>query len=282
MPPSNPLRAVIAGVVVTAALALVPSATAESTLSQNWAGYAVHGTTFQWVSASWRQPRPSCQAGQTRYSAMWVGLGGYSLTSAALEQVGTELDCNRGQATSSAWYELVPGPSHTLALPVRPGDLVAASVSAVDGKLTVAINDVTRHRSFRQTFTPTTLDVTSAEWILEAPSSCVAGTVFCRTLPLADFKQANFSNVRAQAADGTVGGIVNSAWQRTKIVLGPGGTQFVTDTEGGGAIGTAQPSGLSGSGSSFSINYHQQRGPTPELYGMRMPSGRQSIVHPGR
>lgn len=266
----------------TAALALAPSASADTTLSQNWSGYAVHGTNFQWVSASWRQPRPVCAAGQTRYSAMWVGLGGYSLTSGALEQVGTELDCLRGRAASSAWYELVPGPSHTLAMAVRPGDLLAASVSAVGGRVTVAINDVTRHRSFRQTFTPTTFDVSSAEWILEAPSSCVAGTVFCQTLPLANFGRATFSKVRAQATDGTVGGIVSSAWQQTKIVLGPGGTQFVINAGGGGAIGTASPTGLSGSGSSFSISYHQQRGPTPELYGSRMPSGPRTIVHPGR
>lgn len=282
LPLANPLRALALAVVLTALLGLAPSAGAASTLSQNWAGYAVHGTNFQRVSARWRQPRPVCPAGQTRYSAMWTGLGGYSLTSEAVEQVGTELDCHQGHATSSAWYELVPGPSHTLSIGVRPGDLIAANVSAVGGRVTVAIKNLTRHRSFLRTFTPSTLDVSSAEWILEAPSSCVSGTVFCRTLPLTDFNQASFSNTRAQAASGTVGGIVSSAWQRTEIVLGPGGTQFVGGGLSGTSVGTARPGGVTGSGTSFAITYHQQAGQTPELYGERMPSGRQVIVHPRR
>jgi hypothetical protein len=43
---------------------------------------------------------------------MWVGLGGYKLTSPAVEQVGTELDCVGGHPSSSAWYELAPSASH--------------------------------------------------------------------------------------------------------------------------------------------------------------------------
>lgn len=282
VPLPRAVRAVIAAAVLTASLALASSASATSSLSQNWAGYAVHGTTFQGASASWRQPRPLCQAAQPRYSAMWVGLGGYSLTSGALEQVGTELDCVQGHVASSAWYELVPSPSHTLAMPVRPGDLITASVTAAGGGVTVAINDVTRHRSFRRTFAPTTLDVSSAEWILEAPSACVPDTVFCRTLPLADFKQATFTNVRAQAAGGTVGGIVSSAWQHSKIVLGPGGTQFVGTGAGTTAVGTAHPSSPSNRGSAFTISYGQRYVPATQLYGSRMRPGPQTIVHPGR
>ncbi len=282
VPPLTAVRAVIVAAVLTATVALAPSASAAGSLSQNWAGYAAHGTTFQRVSASWHQPELLCQAGQPRYSAMWVGLGGYSLTSGALEQVGTELDCIQGHVSSSAWYELVPNPSHTLAMRVRPGDLIAASVTAGGGGVTVAIDDVTQHRSFRRTFTPTTADVSSAEWILEAPSSCVPGTVFCRTLPLAEFRQAKFTNVRAQAADGAIGGIVSSAWQHSKIVLGPGGVQFVGGGSGATAVGTAHPGSPTNSGTSFTISYGQRYVPATEAYGSRMRPGPQSIVHPGR
>ena len=41
--------------------------------------------------------------------AIWVGLGGYSLTSGELEQIGTEADCDaHGRASYYVWYELVP------------------------------------------------------------------------------------------------------------------------------------------------------------------------------
>ncbi len=263
-------------------LALLPSASAASSLSQNWAGYAIHGASFQSVTGSWRQPRPICPAGQTRYSAMWVGLGGYSLTAGALEQVGTELDCVRGHAASSGWYELVPGPSHTIRLGVRPGDLMTASVTVLGANVTVAINDVTRHRLFQQTLQAPTLDVSSAEWILEAPSSCIAGTAFCRTLPLADFRHAAFTNARAQQAGGTIGAIVNAAWRRTMIVLGAGGMQFVSNGTGAVAVGTARPTRLRHGGSAFSIAYTQRHVPAGTVFGPRIPSGPQSIVHRGR
>ncbi len=262
--------------------ALAPAAAADNSLSQNWAGYAVHGAIFQRVSGSWHQPRPICHPGQTRYSAMWLGLGGYSLTSGAVEQIGTELDCIHGHAASSAWYELVPGPSRTLALPIGPGDLLAASVTAVNGKVTVAIDNLTRHRSFRQTLVPTLLDVSSAEWILEAPSSCVAGTTSCRTLPLADFRHATFTGVRVQRAGGMIGAIVSSAWKRTMISLGPEGTRFVTDRRGGTPVGTAKPTRLTPGGSSFTITYRQRYVPAGVLYEARMRAGPQSLVHRGR
>ena len=257
----------------------MPAASAGSSLSQNWSGYAVHGATFQRASASWRQPRPICPPGQTRYSAMWVGLGGYSLTSAALEQVGTELDCVRGRIASSAWYELVPEPSQTLRLHVRPGDLLTASVTAVGANVTVAITDVTRRHSFQRTLLATSLDVSSAEWILEAPSACVAGTAFCRTLPLADFRHARFSNAHAELAGGGIGAIVSSAWKRTMIVLGAGGMTFVSNGNGAVAVGTARPSRLTHSGSSFGVTYTQRFVPPDTVAGPRFPSGRQSIVH---
>src|SRR5438045_7249221 len=64
-----------------------PSALADSVQSSNWAGYTVHraGVRFTKVLAAWRQPAPSCVGGQRTFSAVWVGLGGYSASSSALE-----------------------------------------------------------------------------------------------------------------------------------------------------------------------------------------------------
>jgi hypothetical protein len=101
--------ALAAAAIVAATLCAAPAALAKTTTSSNWAGYAVHhpGVSFRQVSGTWTQPNATCIPGQSTYSAVWVGIGGYKPTSNALEQIGTEVDCNRaGNTVSSAWYEL--------------------------------------------------------------------------------------------------------------------------------------------------------------------------------
>ncbi len=194
---------------------------------------------------------------------MWVGLGGYSTNSAALEQIGTELDCSaNGHALSSAWYELVPGPSHGIDLNVQPGDLMAAAVSVVGQKVTVALVDLTRHRSFVKTVSTSPIDVSSADWILEAPSVCLDGTSHCQTLPLTDFRRAGFAMARAQPVGGSLGTISDASWVHTKITLGPAGTQFISNRKGSVARAAAKPSALINSGSSFNITYTREYVPS--------------------
>ena len=81
---------------VGGALVAAPAALADSVQSSNWAGYAVHrgGVRFKRVTGTWRQPRVTCVGGRATYSSVWVGLGGYSESSQALEQIGSEVDCN--------------------------------------------------------------------------------------------------------------------------------------------------------------------------------------------
>ena len=92
----------------------------------NWAGYVVASsatakTSFSAVSGSWTQPTVDCAAGSPSDSAFWIGLGGY--TADHLEQTGTSADCSAsGQASYSAWYELVPAAQVPVTMTVRPGD----------------------------------------------------------------------------------------------------------------------------------------------------------------
>jgi hypothetical protein len=210
---------------------------------------------------------------------MWVGLGGYSLTSTAVEQVGTELDCAGGHPRSSAWFELAPSPAHPVRIGVRPGDLIAASVTAAGGRITVAISDLTRHRTFQKTVSPGgVLDVSSAEWILEAPSECILGTSACQTLPLANFGRARFAVARAQPFGGPVGTITTAGGQDTKITLGPRGPLFVSNHPGQVPVGTATPSSLTGGGSSFTITYQRKYVPGGLLLGSRA-RGRTYLRH---
>ena len=74
---------------------------------------------FSSVSGAWTQPAATCSRGRT-YSAVWVGLGGYSASE--LEQIGTDANCSSSnRASYGSWYELVPAaPAHlTLTGPSR-------------------------------------------------------------------------------------------------------------------------------------------------------------------
>jgi hypothetical protein len=126
-----------------------PRPDSSTSTSTNWSGYVAHGSGvhFRYVSALWTQPVATCTAGDPTYSAVWVGLGGYSLSSQALEQIGTEADCSAsGRVISTAWYELVPAPSRGIRMTVDPGDVMAGSVTVVGHRVTLTLVDRTRHK----------------------------------------------------------------------------------------------------------------------------------------
>jgi hypothetical protein len=243
--------------VCAVAAALAPAAMADTITSSNWAGYAVHrtGVSFQTVTGTWRQPTAHCTPGAQTYAAFWVGLGGYALHSPALEQTGTEVDCSAsGKVVSSAWYELVPAPSKAVKLTVRPGDLMRATVSIEGYRVDIRLADLSRHRQFHKVFTAQTVDVSSAEWIVEAPSQCIT-IDSCQTLPLAAFAPTTFVSAAAKTTTGQAGPISDPAWRFTQITLTPGGHRYSTYTGTGPAAAAAAPSTLLSSGSSFAVDY---------------------------
>lgn len=245
------MTALVSGLVVA------PVAAAGAIKSTNWAGYAVHrsGVSFRRVSAAWTQPSATCVAGRTSYSAVWVGLGGYRATSNALEQIGTEIDCDvHGKAISSAWYELVPAPSWTISLPVRPDDAMHAEVTVSGHRVVVELDNLTEHASFRKTLNAPSIDVSSAEWIVEAPSGCI-NSFSCQALPLADFGSVTFASASAASRHGQPGTIVDRRWGRTKIKLTAGAQQSTVAQSTSATVGTAAPSPLRAGGSAFDVTY---------------------------
>jgi Peptidase A4 family len=242
---------------IAAVVAAAADARADVSASTNWSGYAVHqtGVSFRTVTATWRQPTASCAAGQRTYSAFWIGLGGYSLTSPALEQIGTEVDCTAsGRVSSSAWYELVPAASHGIRLAVRPGDMVQASVSVSGHQVALTFRDRTRRTSFVRRIEAGTVDITSAEWIAEAPSECT-GDSNCQTLPLANFGTVPFSGAKVTTTSRRTGSISSPLWSATELVLASVGRQFTSLAASAGAIPTA----LAKAGAAFAIAYTQQQ-----------------------
>ena len=160
--------------------------------STNWSGYAVTGSRYTSVTASWTEPTVSC-TGATAYSSFWVGLDGD--TSNTVEQTGTDADCSGSTPQYYAWYEMYPKFPVNLSQPVSPKDNLTATVTT-DGRggFTLTISDTTKGWTNTTTARLKSAKLASAEVIAEAPSS--SGGV----LPLANFGTVNFSGAKANGA----------------------------------------------------------------------------------
>jgi hypothetical protein len=251
----------VLGALAAAAFALPAGAAAATVVSTNWAGYVAHtisGRGFQSVSASWIAPAASCRAGRETHSAVWVGLGGYSEDAKALEQIGTDSDCSAaGRAGYSSWVELLPAAASTLRLKVSAGDRITASVTVLGHDATLRLRDLTTGKRYSTTRRLNSVDVSTADWIVEAPSGCAADGG-CQTLALSDFSSVAFSNATATAA-GHNGTIADPAWTTTELLL---------DQDGASASGagdrplrtlvSATPSAYLGG--SFSVTYGETAG----------------------
>jgi hypothetical protein len=234
-------------------------------VSSNWAGYAAIGTdetpvTFTDVTGTWVQPKVTCVAGRTDATAFWVGLGGDSEASQALEQLGTGAECDRGSSTPKydAWWEIVPAASVPIHLKINPGDRVTAAVLVNGQTVTMSLKNVTRHTRYARTVTEKQpLDQSSAEWIAEAPSSCTSNGR-CRAVPLTQFGTVTFTNAAA-IGNAHPGTISDPTWIATPIELisgGDGGRFFGRGDVLGPGVG-AVPTDLSADGRSFSIAWQQ-------------------------
>ncbi len=229
----------------------------DTASSSNWAGYgltpAVGGavTSFTNVVGTWVQPAVTCTAGAPSYSAFWVGLGGMTQESTSLEQIGTESNCtSAGTAKYDAWYEILPAPPVPLKIAVAPGDKMSAAVTVTGRTVRMRLRNLTRHTVVNKKLTMAAPDLTSAEWVAEAPSSCTRSGR-CSVLPLADFGSVDF--LQAAATGSRHSGLIpDLAWKATAISLdGTRPTGFFGGGSGG-ALASAVPTEVSPAGS-FSV-----------------------------
>ena len=107
----------------------------------------------------------------------------------------------------------------TIKLKIFPGDTVTSSVLIKGTDVLVQVKNRTRHTVFTKHLPMASPDLTSAEWIAEAPSACtVIG--FCRTIPLTNFGSVTFSKVAA-LGNGQGGTLNGPGWELTPIQLVP-------------------------------------------------------------
>jgi hypothetical protein len=193
-------------------------ATVQQSLSENWAGYVATGKTFSRVAGAWTEPTVKANPSSAQsYSAAWVGLGGASGQSQALEQIGTSADYVNGHAEYYAWYELPPSTQVRLNIAIHPGDRISANVVVSGSTVKVSLSDQTTGRSVLKTLQMSNPDRSSAEWIVEAPAAETIGGNY-RILTLADFGKVAFTKATAAAA-GHTGAISDSHWSATRVQL---------------------------------------------------------------
>lgn len=216
----------------------------KNVTSTNWSGYAVTGDngSVTDVTASWIVPaiQGACPS-TNQYASFWVGIDGYS--SNTVEQIGTDSDCQNGSPVYYAWYEFYPHFAYGVNMVIQPGDVVSAKVSAgAKGLFTVTLTNVTRNQTFSTSAKVPSAKRSSAEWIVEAPSS---GGV----LPLADFGTVSFGQKRTPVPDTCYATMAGAT-----APIGSLNNVEITMIDKNGAI-KAQPTALTKDGTSFSESW---------------------------
>ena len=190
----------------------------ETQVLPGWAGYVVHAGAIPLteVHGRWVQPRVVCNRPGSS-AAFWVGLGGASRASRALEQIGTSADCSGAAVPShSAWYQLWPARAVELPLAVRPGDTIDASVGVAGGIVTVALRNESSGAAFSKQLWMWEPETDSAEWIVEAPAVCFTT---CTQLPLVTFGRITFTQTSATVG-GHTGTISDPSWTPYRLKMG--------------------------------------------------------------
>jgi len=192
-----------------------PAAVLGANQSTNWFGYNQGALEpgkglFHAITGDWNVPTATRHTnGEDEFSSTWTGIGGgcvdagCATTDNTLIQAGTEQDVDAaGNATYSAWYELIPAPSLTVSMAVRPGDLIHADIhELVTGShvWSITMNNRTNGQSFSTTV-PYSSTRGSAEWILETPLGISTGGVGLSNMPnlsTTHFNNAKRNNVNA-------------------------------------------------------------------------------------
>ncbi len=186
--------------------------TPVATESSNWSGYAVTGSSVTYVAGSWVVPTVSTTT--SGYTSVWVGIDGFS--SSTVEQIGTDSDYVNGRISYYAWYEMYPADSYNISMTVKPGDAMTASVAYQgNNSFLLTIIDTTETETFSKAFSMSGAARSSAEWIVEAPSS------YSGVLALSNFGSVTFTN--AYATIGTTTAAIDY-WQSYSINLVTGST----------------------------------------------------------
>jgi hypothetical protein len=243
-------------------------------VSPNWSGYVATGSAAQpgsytSVTGTWTVPAATCASGSgSALSTEWVGLGGY--TTSRQEEVGTDTNCGAsGTPVYFAWFELVPFISYTIKGKVQAGDTITGLVKILGPALVeLQVQNQTRGWTFTRNITYSPLDTSTAEWITEAPATCVR--FVCSEANLANFGAVTMTQISA-TDNGAAGTLNDPSWTVIPIQLVPGNMNIptldpeaVSSSQGSASSPAgATPGPVSSDGGSFSVTWGKK--PVPNL-----------------
>jgi hypothetical protein len=219
-----------------------------------WAGYAVTGSDFSYVQGSWIVSAVNCNKTPNTDSSEWVGIDGWTSTSATVEQIGTDADCNGESPYYWVWYEFYPYGSVVInSVSISPGDTFSASVTYDGNKYyTVAIKNESTDESFSKkvkfngAYKSGPPKRNSAEWIMEMDGN-----------ELSDFGVDPFG----EAYTGYLNDIATDSKVDMGVIKAFGNDVYESITTKNGTKNspvTAQPSALASDGASFTVTWKRE------------------------
>jgi hypothetical protein len=142
-----------------------------------WSGYTYTGGPFKAVGGTFTVPGPGTSVPCSANIAEWVGIDGFGNNSLIQAGIGEDAvnpangQCTPGTFYAWAWTELWPAASQPSSLSVHVGDKVTVSIAQASGTTwAVSISDLSDGQSYT-TSVPYAGPGSSAEWIVEAPTS---------------------------------------------------------------------------------------------------------------
>jgi hypothetical protein len=184
-----------------------PTTTAEQ--SSNWSGYIERGGPFTSVTGTFNVPTVTNAAGTD--NSQWVGIDGDSNSDLIQAGIAETVSRFSGQVTVYAWWEILPAAETPITLPIAMGDTVTVTISQVSAATwSIKITDLTSGKSF-STAQSYTGALTSAEWVVEAPTSGRG-----RQTSLAAFSPVTFTRI---GAAGTVNEIASIAMVQNDVTV---------------------------------------------------------------
>jgi hypothetical protein len=129
------------------------------------------------------------------------------------------------------------------------------------------IQDQTRNWTWSRNITYSPMDTSTAEWITEAPATCLR--FVCSEANLANFGTVTMRNISATTANGKSGTLTNPDWNVTALQLIPSKLRIpsldpeaVASTTGkASSPAGATPGQYSSDGSSFDTTWSKQPNP---------------------
>ncbi len=150
------------------------------------------------------QPTITCNGPRFNLTSHWVGLDGFN--SNTVEQDGTFASCGGPDHMTPpyfAWHELSPAAAINV-FPVKPGDVIDATVSFAHNKFTLTVSDVSSGKSATTAASCAECQRSSAEWIVERPALRNSDASQCFITEMANFHIATFTNAVARVDGGQV------------------------------------------------------------------------------